>query len=87
MVGTPQRARKNAYEFHSLEPFSQAASVTFAPLCEWQVGKPGVLSAQRPRGFAVTGKVDCLMRYQWFSPRTTTGTLWKSVGAADLFGT
>jgi len=63
-----QGAGKDAREFQSFEPFSQAARVTFAPLCEWQVSEPCVLSAQRPRGFAVAGKVDCLMRSQWFSP-------------------
>jgi hypothetical protein len=41
-----QWAGKHPCEFQSLEPFSKAPGITFAALCERQIGKPGVLSTE-----------------------------------------
>ena len=79
-----QRAGKHLREFQACKPFPKAASVTFAARCQWQIGEPGMLSAERPCGLAVPGEVDDLRFLQQFLPQMKTGSALRSIAGADL---
>ena len=53
-----QRTGEHLGKRHSAQPLAKRAGVPFAALGQRQIGQPGVLAREAPRGFAVPGQVN-----------------------------